>query len=215
MQSAAGSKSDLNLDADVEAPVFHEAALAETGPQSGHAHAIQKLIRFEQAEFVAVVAALVAKVTLTHWQDSDGTEVYAVATAMLGAIVWLAFRWRAAREVRPAERAGAPAERPPERHLLIILYLIGLAVGDHRLTLLAGPAIIAFLYVEERRVSVGVAVVAAVWAALVGVGLGSDARLSLAGGGLVVVSIGASGAGVSGLGSRAACGAGVVKVGAG
>lgn len=161
---------------------FLALAIHETLPRRGD----------RQAEFVAVVAALVAGFTLTHWQDSDGTEVYAVATAMLGAIVWLAFRWRAAREARPAERAGALAERPPERHLLIILYLFGLAVGDHLLTLLAGPAIIAFLYVEERRVSVDVAVVAAVWAALVGVGLGSDALLTLAGVGLVVVSIGAA-----------------------
>ena len=142
-----------------------------------------------QAEFGAVLAALVAGFTLTHWQDSNGTEIYAVATAMIGAIVWLAFLWRSARETASPERDGAAIARPPGRYLLLVLYLFGLAVGDHLLTLLAGPAVIAFRYAEERRVSVEVVVVAAVWAALVAAGLGSAALLVVAGVGLIAASL--------------------------
>ncbi|MGH7532663.1 MAG: glycosyltransferase family 117 protein, partial [Gemmatimonadales bacterium] len=138
------------------------------------------------AESLSVVSALVAGFTLTHWQNSNETEVYAVATAMIAVIIWLALRWRAARETN----AGGSGSRPvPARYLLLILYLFGLAVGDHLLTLLAGPAVIAFLYAEERRLSVEVAVVTAVWVALVATGLGSGALLAIAGVGLVAASI--------------------------
>ncbi|HET7023727.1 MAG TPA: DUF2723 domain-containing protein [Gemmatimonadales bacterium] len=145
-----------------------------------------------EAEFGAVLTALVAGFTLTHWQNSNETEVYAVATAMIGAIIWLTLRWRVARD---ADAAGSGSRSLPARYLLLILYLFGLAVGDHLLTLLAGPAVIAFLYAEERRISIELGVVAVVWAALVATGLGSGLLLAVAGLGLFAVCILAARAG--------------------
>ena len=120
------------------------------------------------AEAGAVAAALVAGFTLTHWQNSNETEVYSIATAMVGAVLWLVLLWRGERDAAAAPGATPGPDRP-SRYLLLILYIFGLAVGDHLLTLLAGPAVVAFLWAEERRVSVEVAVVAAVWAVLVAV----------------------------------------------
>ena len=123
----------------------------------------------------AAAGALIGAFGFTAWQNSNETEVYAVATFTIAAMAWLACRWRT--------RRGTPGAR---RSLLLIVYLAGLSVGNHLLALLAGPAIVAFLAVtlrmspaadsgERKREWGQVAVVAGVWALLVGTGLGSTA----------------------------------------
>jgi hypothetical protein len=121
----------------------------------------------------AAVGAIIGAFTFTAWQNSNETEVYAVATFTIGAISWLACRWR--------QRRGGPGAT---RILLLIVYLAGLSIGNHLLALLAGPAILLFLAQTlrsapssdprvRRREWGEVAVVAGVWALLVGTGLGS------------------------------------------
>ena len=121
----------------------------------------------------AAAGALLGGFTFTNWQNSNETEVYAVATFTIAALAWLALLWR--------RRRGAPRSG---RLLLLIVYLAGISVGNHLLALLAGPAIVAFLVVTlraepaadvaARRAERGqVAVVAGVWALLIGTGLGS------------------------------------------
>jgi hypothetical protein len=120
-----------------------------------------------------VSAALVSGFGFTMWQNSNETEVYAVATFTIAAVSWLGFRWRAHR--------GTPAA---SRWLLLAVYLGGLSMGNHLLALLVGPALVGFLVaelrlrpareVEERRREWGeAAVVAGAWAFLVGTGLGN------------------------------------------
>ncbi len=121
----------------------------------------------------AGASALLAAFTFTNWQNSNETEVYAVASFIVGAIAWSCLRWRAARGTDRARRA-----------LLMIAYLLGLSIANHLLALLAGPAVIAFLVAElrlhpaasaeERRGEwARAAVFAGLWALLLGVGLGS------------------------------------------
>ena len=128
----------------------------------------------------AAAASILGAFTFTAWQNSNETEVYAVATFTIGAMSWLALRWRRAR--------GTPAA---DRILLLIVYLAGISVGNHLLALLAGPALVVFLAMtlrnaprheeEERKREWGrVAVVTGVWTLLVGIGLGST-TLVLAG----------------------------------
>ncbi len=127
----------------------------------------------------AAAGAIIGGFTFTAWQNSNETEVYAVATFTIGAISWLAMRWRRAR--------GTPLA---PRILLLIVYLAGLSVGNHLLALLAGPAVVLFLAMtvhgtpaadpRQRRHDWGeVAVVAGVWALLIGSGLGSTALAGL------------------------------------
>lgn len=129
------------------------------------------------AELGAVLASVPAAFGFTQWQDSNETEVYALAVATIGIVVWLALRWR---DHRGGERAS--------RTLLLIVYLLGLAVGNHLLALLAGPAVIAFCAFTLRTAPAGdpaartrewaeVGVVAGIWALLVGVGLGAAAPI--------------------------------------
>ena len=88
-------------------------------------------------------------------------------------MAWAAILWRS--------RRGT--ERAP-RFLLLIIYLAGMSIGNHLLSLLAVPGVLLFLVATlrdepapdpgRRREEWGqVAVVAGVWALLVGTGLGS------------------------------------------
>ena len=121
----------------------------------------------------AAAGVLIAAFGFTNWQSSNETEVYAVATFTIAAVSWLLMRWRGA---RGTARAG--------RYLLLVAYLLGIAIGNHLLGLLVGPAAVAFVVAElrlrpsadaaTRRHEWGdAAVLAGLWALLTGIGLGN------------------------------------------
>ncbi len=121
----------------------------------------------------ATAAAMLGAFSFTNWQNSNETEVYTVATLTTAAMAWAAILWRS--------RRGT--ERAP-RFLLLVIYLAGMSIGNHLLALLAVPGVLLFLVATlrdepasdpgRRREEWGqVAVVAGVWALLVGTGLGS------------------------------------------
>lgn len=125
------------------------------------------------ANLGGLAAAALTGFTFTAWQNSNETEIYAVATLAIALVAWLATRWR----VRRASRGGA-------RLLLVALYLGGISVGIHLMGLLVGPALIVSLVIEARREPLldadeqrrewaRIGVVAAAWLLLVGLGLGS------------------------------------------
>ncbi|HEU4587180.1 MAG TPA: DUF2723 domain-containing protein [Gemmatimonadales bacterium] len=129
----------------------------------------ERLVRLGGAAAAGVAGAF----TCTQWQNSNETEVYAVATLTIAAVAWLALRWRDLR-----------AQDAAPKLLLLIAYLFGLSVGNHLLALLAGPAVVAALAAAllERPAEQGamervewaqVATVAGAWALLLGIGLGS------------------------------------------
>ena len=129
----------------------------------------------------AAAAAMLGAFTFTNWQNSNETEVYAVATFSIAAMCWLAHVWR---RYRGTERAP--------RVLLLIVYLAGVSIGNHLLALLAGPAVIIFLAstlwsapaadpVQRRAEWAQVGVVAGVWALLIGTGLGSSGLIAMGG----------------------------------
>jgi hypothetical protein len=61
--------------------------------------------------------------TFTHWQNSNETEVYSVATFTIALICWLCLRWRrcAARSVRPAHPLSCTSADLDGNHLLALL----------------------------------------------------------------------------------------------
>ena len=160
--------------------IVHEAAGYYLGAAAG-----QRALRIG----AGAAGALLAAFGFTNWLNSNETEVYAVATFTIAAVTWLLLRWRAAR--------GSPRSA---RCLLLIAYLLGLAIGNHLLGLLVGPAAVAFLVVELRRHPspdqlVGrrewgdAAVLGGLWALLTGMGLGNG-TLVVAGGAVFVVALG-------------------------
>jgi Protein of unknown function (DUF2723) len=129
----------------------------------------------------AAASALLGAFTFTNWQNSNETEVYAVATFTIAAMSWLAHVWRRYRGTDRAPRA-----------LLLIVYLAGISIGNHLLALLAGPGVIMFMAstlrtapasdpVQRRAEWAQVAVLAGVWALLIGTGLGSSGLIAVGG----------------------------------
>jgi transmembrane protein TMEM260 (protein O-mannosyltransferase) len=129
----------------------------------------------------ATASALLGAFTFTNWQNSNETEVYAVATFTIAAMSWLALAWR---RYRGTDRAP--------RVLLLIVYLAGISLGNHLLALLAGPAVVMFMVTTlrgspaadpaQRRAEWSqAAVLAGIWALLIGTGLGSTGLIVLGG----------------------------------
>ena len=129
----------------------------------------------------AAAAAVLSAFTFTGWQNSNETEVYTVATFSIAAICWLCLRWRDSRGTTRAPH-----------HLLLIVYLAALSIGNHLLTLLVGPAVSLFIFVTlraapaadpaERRVELSEwAALSALWVVLIAVGLGSTPLLYVGG----------------------------------
>ncbi len=127
----------------------------------------------------AAAGAALGGFSFTNWQNSNETEVYAVATFTIAAMSWLVMLWR---RRRGEARAG--------RLLLLVVFLAGISIGNHLLALLAGPAILAFLVATLRHDPAAdpavrreewsqVVVMAGVWALLIGVGLGRTTLVTL------------------------------------
>jgi hypothetical protein len=159
----------------------------------------------------AVAAALCAAFAFTVWQNSNETEVYMVATFSIAAICWLAWLWRRARGTARASHL-----------LLLIVYIGAVSIGNHLLTLLVGPALVGFMWhvlrsepnadERERRAEWAQwAVVAGVWALLIGAGLGSITLMALGGVAFLAAGIYAAGVGSPAF-ALAVLGIGVVGV---
>ncbi|MEP7324639.1 MAG: DUF2723 domain-containing protein [Gemmatimonadota bacterium] len=138
-----------------------------------------------RARFLRVGGALAGAVcgafVFTNWQNSNETEVYAVGTFMSASICWLAMVWRRQRGL----------DRAP-RTLWLMLYIAGLSIGNHLLTLLVGPGVILFMMatlrqdpaadpVRRAREWAETWVVAATWVLTIGMGLGSTMLTALGG----------------------------------
>jgi len=152
--------------------VLQEAAGRHLSDADGRSRAVLRTA-------AAAAGALIAAFGFTNWLNSNETEVYAVATFTIAAVTWLMLRWRAAR--------GTPNAA---HYLLLVAYLLGIAIGNHLLGLLVGPAAVAFMVAElrgrpareelVRRHEWGdVATLAGLWALLTGIGLGSASLITL------------------------------------
>jgi hypothetical protein len=134
-------------------------------------------------------AALAGAFTFTNWQNSNETEVYAIAMFVIALVCWLLHRWREERGTDGADRT-----------LLLILYLLGLSIGNHLLALLVGPAVVAFLSLvskesplndpaERSKEHATTAVMAGTWFLLLGLGLGSTGLSVIGGIGFLVAAV--------------------------
>jgi len=131
----------------------------------------------------AAAAALLSAFVFTHWQNSNETEVYTVATFSIAAMAWLVVRWR---DLRASGDARAI------HLLLLIVYIAALSIGNHLLALLAGPAVSVFI-AQTLRTTPAVAsgdrqmewaewaVLTTLWIVLIAVGLGSTKLLIVGG----------------------------------
>ena len=131
----------------------------------------------------AAAAALLSAFVFTHWQNSNETEVYTVATFSIAAMSWLVVRWR---DLRASGDARAV------HLLLLVVYIAALSIGNHLLALLAGPAVSVFIAQTLRTTPAALttdrrmewaewAVLTTLWIVLIAVGLGSTTLLIVGG----------------------------------
>lgn len=87
-----------------------------------------------------VIGATAFAVTDSFWFNAVEAEVYAFSMLFTALCVWLILRWREETLVEEAEiraKGQHPFGLKADRHLLLIAYLFGLAIGVHLLNLLA------------------------------------------------------------------------------
>ncbi|MFI5279420.1 MAG: DUF2723 domain-containing protein [Gemmatimonadales bacterium] len=123
----------------------------------------------------AFATTLTAAFVFTVWQVStDSGKVYAIAMFLISLSLWLAWQWR-------KERGG----KRGAHILLLIIYVLGLALANHLIGLLGGPALIAFMFhvlrTEPARIDAErnaqwaqFAVLVSLWVTLVGLSTGSN-----------------------------------------
>jgi hypothetical protein len=83
----------------------------------------------------AFTAAVVSSTAITVWENATETEVYSITLLIIALLTWLAFLWR--------EKRGTGEEKAI---LILMAYLAGLSVGNHLMALLAGPAVLVFIF---------------------------------------------------------------------
>jgi len=89
----------------------------------------------------AAIASLAYMFSDSFWFSAVEGEVYAMASLFTAIIFWAALKWD--EEMRAADQISASA---PNRWILIIFFLLGLAVGVHLLGILVVPAIGYIIY---------------------------------------------------------------------
>ena len=103
----------------------------------------ERLVPSHEAPFpllravAAVVGALTFAFTDTFWHSALETEVYALSLLLTILVFWTMSRWEEALRTSPPLAS---------RWLLLTIYLLGLSLGVHFLTLLTIPPLVLFYY---------------------------------------------------------------------
>ncbi|PHR16668.1 MAG: hypothetical protein COA38_21670 [Fluviicola sp.] len=98
----------------------------------------------------AVIGSLAYAFTESFWFSAVEGEVYAMSSLFTAAIFWAILRWD--EEMGMVKRGMIVRGYSPDRWLLLIMFMLGLAVGVHLLGILVIPAIafvIYFRYTEK------------------------------------------------------------------
>ncbi|MBF0585824.1 DUF2723 domain-containing protein [Prosthecochloris sp. N3] len=90
----------------------------------------------------AAVGALALAFSDSFWFNAVETEVYAASTLFTALVFWFVLRWYA-----------EPSEAEGQRWLLAAMYLIGLSIGVHLLSLLAVFAVVMLYYYRNYTVT--------------------------------------------------------------
>ncbi len=89
-----------------------------------------------------IIGSLTFAFTTSFWFNAVEAEVYASSMLFTSLVVWLILYW--------GERSE---EVGNERYLLVIMYLVGLAIGVHLLNVLALPTVFMIIYYRKYKVT--------------------------------------------------------------
>lgn len=89
-----------------------------------------------------IIGSLTFAFTTSFWFNAVEAEVYASSMLFTSLVVWLILYWG-----EKSEEVGN------ERYLLVIMYLVGLAIGVHLLNVLALPTVFMIIYYRKYSVN--------------------------------------------------------------
>ncbi|MEN9999007.1 MAG: hypothetical protein RI922_1997 [Bacteroidota bacterium] len=97
------------------------------------------------------VGALAYTFSESFWFSAVEGEVYAMSSLFTAVIFWAILRWDD--EMRHVQNGTLSNEYAPNRWLLLIMFLLGLAIGVHLLGILVVPAISFVIYFRYKQVA--------------------------------------------------------------
>ncbi|WP_423146938.1 DUF2723 domain-containing protein [Rubrolithibacter danxiaensis] len=86
------------------------------------------------------VGAMAFAVSDSFWFSAVEAEVYALSSLCTAVVFWAILKWE-----------SSPQESNADKWLVLISYIIGLSIGIHLLSLLAGPAIVLIYYFRQNK----------------------------------------------------------------
>ena len=99
----------------------------------------------------AAIGSLAYTFSESFWFSAVEGEVYAMASLFTAAIFWAILKWD--EEMAHVQDGTLSSEYAPNRWLLLIMFLLGLAIGVHLLGILIVPAIGFVIYFRYKTVA--------------------------------------------------------------
>jgi hypothetical protein len=99
----------------------------------------------------AIIGSLAYAFSESFWFSAVEGEVYAMSSLFTAAIFWAILKWD--EEMAALQDGSLSAEFAPNRWLLLIMFLLGLAIGVHLLGILVVPAISFVIYFRYKQVA--------------------------------------------------------------
>lgn len=118
---------------------------------------------------IAAAAGIGFALSPVPWGIATAADVHALHAALLALVVLALVRWGELVATRDAAPGSRSAARRADRALVLAAALTGVALANHGLTILLGPAIGAFVLARDARVLLRPRVVLAAVVAAIGV----------------------------------------------
>ena len=99
----------------------------------------------------AAIGSLAYAFSESLWFSAVEGEVYAMSSLFTAVIFWAILKWD--EEMAQLQIGQLSADFAPNRWLLLIMFLLGLAIGVHLLGILVVPAISFVIYFRNKKVS--------------------------------------------------------------
>jgi hypothetical protein len=99
----------------------------------------------------AIVGSLAYAFSESFWFSAVEGEVYAMSSLFTAVIFWAILKWD--EEMAHVQNGTLSEEYAPNRWLLLIMFLLGLAIGVHLLGILVVPAISFVIYFRHKKVA--------------------------------------------------------------
>jgi hypothetical protein len=99
----------------------------------------------------AIVGSLAYAFSESFWFSAVEGEVYAMSSLFTAVIFWAILKWD--EEMAHVQNGSLSEEYAPNRWLLLIMFLLGLAIGVHLLGILVVPAISFVIYFRHKKVA--------------------------------------------------------------